>query len=537
MGAALAGPIAMNPAAVATLVWSWTYRALQRARPAAGRAGTRAGRPPDPEGDPSPLFRALFDATPQSIQLLSPDGRILRSNAAGLALLDRSRQTDAADLSLYGFIAPEYHAAFRRLCERVAQGGAGSMEYELIDRQGDRLWLETQAVPLRLHGEHIAGVLALTLDVGARRRMTRELEEQRNRLKTIIGSEPECVKLHDRDGTILEMNAAGVALLEAENECQIVGRSMYDLLCPQYRAAYRELTRQVFDGRRQCMEFQVVTVSGETRWLESHAAPLVAPDGAVTALLAITRNIDERKEYERRLREQQNELAHVCRISTLGELASGLAHELKQPLCAISSYAETAVMLDASGDRGKTGRVLQKIVSETDRANAIIQRLREFVRKRVPQPTPNDVTELLRESLEVLEPTRRRVGARIDIARPDRLPAVWADRVQTQQVILNLVSNALQAVNGAAGDDRRIAFDLREHGDRVRISLRDFAPGIPEHDRPQLFVPFFTTKPGGLGMGLPLSRSIAEAHGGRLWYEPAEPGSVFHFELPCHERQ
>lgn len=150
-------------------------------------------------------------------------------------------------------------------------------------------------------------------------------------------------------------------------------------------------------------------------------------------------------------------------------------------------------MLNDSGDssdRRKARRILQKIVSDTGRANAIIQRLRNFVRKRAPRPQLHDASQLIRETLEIVESEKGRHGARIAVSIADSLRPVWVDRVQTRQVILHFVNNVLQAIDDAAEANRAIELTICENGEMIRVSLRDFAPGIPDHVRPRLFVPF-----------------------------------------------
>jgi two-component system, LuxR family, sensor kinase FixL len=417
---------------------------------------------------------------------------------------------------------------------QVFAGENANLAFESIDLDGQRRWLETHAVPMREDGR-VATMLAITRDIDERIRMTRQLEEQRNRLHTIIESEPECVKLQHRDGTIFEMNPAGLSLLHAADPQQVIGQNIYDFLTGEYHGAYRQLTQQVFDGEPASMEFQINTLDGQRRWLETHAAPLRDANGEIGALLAITRDIDERKQHEEKLRSHRNQLAHVCRLGTLGELASGLAHELNQPLCAMSSYAESALSMHRRADARNNTRIddiLRKIVTEAERASGIINRLRDLVQRRVPQPQACPVRELIDEVLDIVEPERRRRSFVFQVDVDDALPPVWVDRVQIEQVLINLLYNALQAEYRLPSSVRCIDIDGRLDGEHVTIAIRDYADGIPEDIRDSLFTPFFTTKPNGIGMGLALSRSIAEAHAGTLHYTAKAPGSRFELGLP-----
>ena len=481
-------------------------------------------------------FQALFDAAPECIKLQSQDGTIERINSAGLEILETGIHSSIVGHSIYGVMAAEYHADYRRLTQQVFAGGIGFMEFELVTFKGRRCWLETNAVPLYDEHRKVYALLAITRNIDKQKRLTQQLEEQRNRLNTIIDSEPECVKLHDRAGIILEMNPAGLSLLNADSAASVIGHSVYEFVCDEYLDRYRALSENVFNGARDSMEFEVNTVTGGRRWLETHAAPLLDAEGRVSALLAITRDIDERKSNELKLRSQQQELAHMCRLSTLGELASGLAHELNQPLCAISSYAESAVLLNGAhscNEIDKVNAILTKIVNESTRASGIIKGLRDFVRKSTPQPQAVDVSNLLKEIINLMESERRRLGIHFSVTVPAVISTAWVDRVQTQQILLNLINNAFQAIEETPEVNRKLSVTVNESYDQLHISVRDYAQGISEQVRPHLFTPFFTTKPQGIGIGLSLSRGIAEAQGGQLIYQAADPGSCFCLSLPC----
>ena len=525
----------LGPTAAVALTWAWSRQTRNRLARELSLLRTEHGAALARQHAQTELFRTLFEAAPECVKLQRADGRVARINAAGLALLETTQLSRVLGCSVYSFVAEEYHAAYRELTSRVFAGGSGSMEFELLTFRGRRRWLETHAVPLRDADGTVTALLAITRDIDERKRMTLQLEEQRTRLETIIESEPECVKLQDREGRIIEMNPAGLGLLCAQSATQVIGSRVYDFLCEEYHEPYRQLTAQVFAGERRTLQFEVTTIDGRRRWLETHAAPVRNGAGEITALLAITRDIDERKQTEEKLRRQRNELAHVSRLSSMGELASGLAHELKQPLCAVSSYAESAVLLNArphGRNPLEVERILHKIVRETERANGIIERLREFVRKRTPRLQPHGLDALLEEVLDIVEPEMRRRGIRVRATRSQPPGEVLVDRVQTEQILLNLLYNAIQASCRCEPRCETIMVELGRQGDWASLTVRDFADGVPEALRTQLFTPFFTTRADGIGLGLSLSRSIAEAHGGQLTYQPAQPGSAFQLTLP-----
>ena len=211
--------------------------------------------------------------------------------------------------------------------------------------------------------------------------MLDRLQENENRLRAIIESEPECVKLQAADGTVLEINPAGLALVGAERPEDIIGRKIFTVVAPEYRDYYRENMRRVFEGESVVYEFKSITLKGRTAWMESHAVPLRDARGNIYALLGITRDITEHKWAEEQARRHQTELARVARLSTMGEMATGIAHELNQPLTALSAYGTACEELLARGDTGESLKnAIRLMVSESFRAAEVVRRLRDFFR-------------------------------------------------------------------------------------------------------------------------------------------------------------
>jgi C4-dicarboxylate-specific signal transduction histidine kinase len=232
-----------------------------------------------------------------------------------------------------------------------------------------------------------------------------------------------------------------------------------------------------------------------------------------------------------------NDLAHAARLITAGELAAGLAHELNQPLAAISAYADGAARRLAAEDGSPdTMQLLGKISDQARRAGQIIHRLKDLVRKQTPHRAACRLDVLLHETLELVEPTAESRAVAIVVATPPDLPRVEADWVQLQQVFLNLLTNALDAMGDSPSDERRIRIEAAPESDTdaVRVVIEDSGPGLRGVDPEQLFESFYSTKAKGMGLGLPISRSIIEAHNGRLWCEAREGhGARFVLIMPC----
>ena len=361
------------------------------------------------------------------------------------------------------------------------------------------------------------------------------LRENEYRLRTIIESEPECVKLQAADGTVLEINPAGLRLVDAERPEDIIGKPIYGVVAQEYKEIYRDCMRRVFEGEAVVYEFKSITLKGRTAWMETHAVPLRDARGVVYALLGITRDITEHKWAEEQGRRHQTELARVARLSTMGEMATGLAHELNQPLSAIANFARGCIRRLRSGDvaPGDLIEPLEEVCEQAERAGEIMRHVRDFVRKSEPRMTAVDINLVVRSVVKFTELETRQQYAfvKLDLA-PDQ-PRVWADSIMIEQVICNLVRNAVEAMAEARAWRREVSIRTRRQEDgTVEIEVGDSGPGIDGAVIDQVFDQFFTTKPEGVGMGLSISRSIVESHGGSIRAESrAGSGATFRFTL------
>jgi C4-dicarboxylate-specific signal transduction histidine kinase len=247
--------------------------------------------------------------------------------------------------------------------------------------------------------------------------------------------------------------------------------------------------------------------------------------------------IAERGRAEEQVRQHQSELAHVARLSTVGEMVAELTHELNQPLSAICSYAQACRRLlqdDGRASADELSASLNQIGEQADRAAGIIRRLRRFVAKAKPTQAVVDVNAMIRDVAALMDIDARMAGAETIFELSEPLPSVVGDRIQLEQVVVNLMRNAFESLRESNVRPARLTVRTASEGPQeVRVEVRDNGAGIPPHVLERVFDRFFTTKPDGMGMGLSISKSIIESHGGRLWAAPRDgPGAVFRFTLP-----
>jgi two-component system, LuxR family, sensor kinase FixL len=295
------------------------------------------------------------------------------------------------------------------------------------------------------------------------------------------------------------------------------------------------------------MELRVLGPRGEIRWITAKACSYRTDTGAVQRLAGYVVADCQRKRASAELLKMQQKLTHLTRVALLGELSGALAHELQQPLTAILCNAQAAQLLVAKDklDLEELREILQEIVSDDKHAGQIIQRLRALLMRGEMQVQRLEIGELLRDVLTLARGTLMERNVQLNTRIEDGIPQIQGDRVELQQVLLNLVLNACESMSANPARDRRIEIVAARDADPdvVRFSVLDCGTGIGGEELERVFDPFFTTKEGGLGLGLAICQSIIGAHGGRLWAtNRSDRGAAFHFTLQAmsgeesHER-
>jgi two-component system sensor histidine kinase TtrS len=270
--------------------------------------------------------------------------------------------------------------------------------------------------------------------------------------------------------------------------------------------------------------------------VEYSSTPMHDHKGETVGSVVVFRDISERKKAEEEARRHQTELAHMARLNTMGEMASGIAHELNQPLTAIATNAYASIQMLESGNisNEKLADIMEKIGHQAERSGEIIRQLRQFVRKEQPQRCLLDLNELIEEVLMLLRPEVRKAGVSIQRNLDRSIKKVMAQRIQIEQVILNLVKNAIEAMVNSDVETRKLVITTGMGGSHsVIVSVEDSGPGISSEMREGLFDPFMTSKEKGLGLGLSISLGIIEAHQGKLYLDSSSgQGAIFRFALP-----
>jgi len=368
-----------------------------------------------------------------------------------------------------------------------------------------------------------------------RKRAEEALRESQERLQAILDHSPAMIFLKDLDGRYLLSNRQFEKIARVPAEA-VVGKTDDELFPPEQAAAFRANDRAVLDVDAP-LEFEEVTLQADG----PHTSivfkfPLRNAAGKTYALGGIASDITERKQAEETQRTLEQELAHVARVMSMGELTASIAHEINQPLTAIVTNGSASLrwLAREPPDLDEARGAVERIIRDGKRAGDIIRRIRALSGKRPPQRSSLDINEVIREVLTVTQSEADRLEVALSTELSSPIPKVLGDHIELQQVILNLMMNGIDAMKPII--DRPRALRVASHSsksDQVTVAVRDSGIGLDPRALDRLFDAFFTTKPGGLGLGLSISRRIIESHGGKLWATPNDDhGLTMTFTLP-----
>lgn len=485
------------------------------------------------------LFQALFDTAVDGMIVIDERGTVRLFNRACEALFGY-RPDEVVGRNVRMLMPPPFHAEHDGYLERYRTTGERriiGIGREVMGRRkdGSNFPMELSVGETRQGDERL--FVGIIRDITARKTTEHALRDSEARLRSIFETDPDAVMTINASGRIDSFSPSAERLFGYAAR-EVIGRNVSLLMPSPYREEHDGyLARYLDTGERRIIGTGRIVVGqrkdGSTFPMELYVGEFA--HGDERRFTGFVRDVTERETTQVRLQQLQAELTHVARLTDMGEMASGLAHELNQPLSAVMNYVQTARRMLAMTD-GKTNErvheMMDKAIQQASRAGQIIRRLREFIEKGETERAVENINPVIEEASALALTGAAMAGVTVVMDLAQDLPPVVVDRVQIQQVVLNLVRNAVEALQ--AVDRRELVIRSMAMGKEIEIAIRDTGPGLAPEVLAKLFQPFVTTKPKGMGIGLSICRSIVEAHGGRLWAAPNPGGgTVFTFTLPA----
>lgn len=471
--------------------------------------------------------------------------RFIEGSPLAAAMFDRQMRYLAVsqrwrdDYALGGepILGRAHYEAFPEISKSWRDAHLSGLKGEVIHKEEDRIewrdgrvqWLRWLVRPWNTNRGDIGGTIIYTEDITARKQAEQALRDRESKLEAIIGNSPSALSLKTPDGRYALANP-NVQSIHHLSEAEIIGKTDFDLYPEETASAFRANDERVLRSMARHSVEELVPVGGIVRNYISHVFPIPDEAGAAKFICRISLDITDRKRVEREALAAKAELFHASRLAAIGEVASTISHEVNQPLGAVLNFLQAAQM-HAAGDSVLL-EILEKARVQARRASETVRRVKSFASTHGLNRRPETLRPLVEDacSLALLGPIGRGVRTLIEI--PVSLPPVLADRIQIQQVVLNLVRNAAEAMRNASEKSLSIKASTAGSRTTVEIVISDSGPGIPAEIADKLFKPFATTKPDGTGLGLSTSRSIMLAHDGQLDLVPSARGAAFRLILP-----
>ena len=476
-------------------------------------------------------LRLMLDTVPINIQMLRPDGSLLYANQGALDYMGITLEDAQKDDYRARFFHPEDVERLREeRREALIRAVPFENEQRVLRKDGTYRWFLVRYSPLLNEQGGVDRWYVVGTDIE-----DRKLAEAR--IRRLVDANIIGIFVGDLEGRIVEANDAFLRIIGYDREDSASNSlNWVELTPPEWR---EQNTRTVAE----------LTSTGTTRPFEKEyfrkdgsrvpvliGAALVQEGGREGVVFVL--DLTERKRAEEALRELESNLAHMNRVSMMGELAASLAHEVTQPIGSARNNARTAqnFLKMQPPEPNEVHAALDRLIGNVDRATEIIDRIRDNIKKAPPRNERFDLNAAINEVIALAQNVIVRNGVSVHIGLADGSLLVQGDRVQLQQVVLNLILNAVEAMGPAHAGERNLLISTERKDTGIRVAVRDSGPGIDRRKLERVFESFYTTKPGGTGMGLSVCRSIVDAHGGRLWAEVNEPqGAVFQFTWPGAE--
>lgn len=479
----------------------------------------------------------LVNMVPSHLWRLDPDGEPIFFNRRmidflGLGVEDLDRPGATRLEALLETLHPDDAATFRAALGRsLATGQSFALRYRLRRADGVYHWMSSRAEPMRDAQGDIVQWYGLCHDIDDQMHTEQALRQLIETLPALIYCAAPDGRPIYRSQQLREFLGLDLEDLD-EGRTHLAG-TLDAIIHPDDLPTVRQrYGRSLSSGEPYALQHRLRRFDGEYRWVETRTAAMRNAEGVIVQWNGVCFDIEDRVVAQEKLRLAQESLSRASKAASLAELSASIAHEVNQPLAAVvaNSYACQRWLTADPPNIERAQKTVERIIRDANAAADVVSRIRALFRQTVETRTSTAFGGVIAEMRELMaeEAARRRV--RLDIDLDGDLPPVALDRVQIQQVLINLIRNGVEAMEAAA-TDRVLGMRVRRNGDAVQVEISDHGPGIESPEK--IFEPFFTTKEQGMGMGLAICRSIIEAHGGRLWAENNEPqGATFNFTLP-----
>jgi PAS domain S-box-containing protein len=478
-------------------------------------------------------LRTLIEAIPAYVATTLPDGSVDFTSQSWLDYTGFSREQGMH----WGWANAIHPEDFDRVVANwnAALAAGTPVEHEVRFRRGDGTyhWFLYRGLPLRNDGGNVVRWYGTLVNIDAMKETESALQMREHELIGIIEIIPSMLWSTSPTGEPTHNSQRLLEYVGASLE-EFASRGWLSFLHPEDREeSAKAFSRAIETGESYNAIHRVRRTDGEYRWHQTRGEPLRDPHGKIIQWYGLSVDIDERKRAEDHLRDARTKLSTASKIATVAELSASIAHELNQPLMAVLGNAQAAKRWLAANppDLTETNASIERILKDIRSADEAMQHIRALFKSEPYEKSDENVVDIIRESLRFVheDPNKREV--RIDWSIEDSLPLICVDRIQTQQVFINLITNAIEATDGSANTARILfrAFVTKEH--EVTVQVVDNGTGL--EDTEKIFDAFMTTKTKGMGIGLAVSRSIVEAHGGRLWAKNSlDGGATFTVALP-----
>lgn len=481
-------------------------------------------------------FRQLFENSPDAVFVESLQGYVLDVNPAACRLHGLTRE-ELIGKSVLDLVPPERRPDVERDFARLAHGELDGIEGFSRRQDGQEVPVAIRTSLIEFDGQ--AALLLHVRDVTEQKRAEQALRDSEVRLRTLLEAlDNVAVQGYEADGTISFWNQASEQLYGYSAQYAL-GRDVVELLhAPATRDEERRIMAEALaTGRVQpAEEVEVLRRDGRRIWVYASRV-LHARPGRPPEFFCFDVDITDRKRAEEELALRQAELLHAARLSSVGQMVAALSHEVAQPLSAIGNFAAASALLLERDPRDSWDLLKeynQAVSKQNQRCGAILERLRNFSRRTEAQRSAADVNHLLRESAELMAHEIRRAGIKVHFELAERLPPVICDRVQIEQVVVNLLANARDALRDQDAEERQITIRSRQAQGGVVLEVEDRGCGLAPEVAQRLFEPFVTTKTGGMGIGLSICRTILRDHGGTIEAATGPVrGAIFRIRLPA----